>query len=46
MKPRRSPSLMMFFNVPETDQEKTTNKVEGEVMKEEEVDLHPMEGMT
>ena len=31
---------------PETDQEKTTNKVEGEVMKEEEVEPHPMEGMT
>ena len=31
---------------PETDQEKTTNKVEEEVMTEDEVDLHPMEGMT
>ena len=31
---------------PETGQEKTTNKVEEEVMTEDEVDLHPMEGMT
>ena len=30
---------------PETDQEKITNKVEEEVMTEEEVDLHPMEEM-
>ena len=29
----------------ETDQERTTNKVEREVMTEEGVDLHPMEGM-
>ena len=30
---------------PETDQEKTTNKVEEEVMTEGEVDLHHMEEM-